>query len=265
MTRRLTVSLLLMAAISGCARQINPSFSISENQAREAIREMRKSPRRLERPLVILGGFADVGVASYLFKDKIVDMFDQPDILLVRFADCTSFEECRQRVIQRVDEQFGKTDNDKTIEVDVVGQSMGGLIAILSSADFGDGQRRLNAKRIFALSSPLSGAKLAENAPMVMTDMHRDMLPNSQLYQRLSTARIDAQLYCYTRLDDPIVGEYFSVLKGRQVWWVDNPLLGLSHLQGITDDRIVADVTRRLRGESAYATSPPAPLPNQTK
>jgi pimeloyl-ACP methyl ester carboxylesterase len=193
------------------------------------------------------------------------DLFDHPQVLVVQFADCTSFEQCRQRVIERVDERFGPGEKDKTAEVDVIGESMGGLVAVVSNADFGDGQRRLNARRIFTLSSPLRGARLAQATPWPLTDLHRDMRPGSPLYQKLATAHIDAQLYSYTRLDDSIVGEDFASLDGRSAWWVDTPPLQLSHIQGVLDNRILADVSRRLRGETAYATSPPAPLPEPAR
>jgi hypothetical protein len=258
-------SLLLIAtlALSGCLaqRRVNPSFALSETQAREALREMRQAPVSPQRPILILGGFADIGIGAGLLRHKLDPLFSREQTLVITFADCASFEQCREKVIRRVQEEFPSDDPRLTSPVDVVGQSMGGLIAVFSAADFGDGARRLNAANIFTLSSPLDGAKLADRWPIVLTAMHRDMQHGSRMYDRLDQAEISANLFSYTRLYDQTVGDEYASLPGHGVWWVDVPPFQTPHLAGVMDDRIIADVARRLRGETPFATSPPAPLP----
>jgi hypothetical protein len=264
MRRALLVLLSLLIPASGCSRQVNPSFSLSDSEAQSALKQMRVEPKPLSRPLVLLGGFADFGIGTALMENRVKPLFDRPDLLIITFGDCTSFEQCRQRVIETIDRRFPNQRNlDRTAEVDVIGQSMGGLIALYSAVDLKDGSSRLNARRIFTLSSPLQGAKLAINAPLTLTNMHRDLRPDSPLYRKLTQMQFDGDLFSYTGLNDNIVGEQFASAPGRGVWWVDTPAIGSAHLRGIMDDRVLADVARRLRGETPYAIEPPAPLPER--
>ena len=71
----------------------------------------------------------------------------------------------------------------------------------------------------------------------------------------------DYPAYSYVRLRDSIVGPSKAALPGRTAWWVDSPIWQSPHLNAPGDPRIVADISRRLRGEEAYATRPAAPLP----
>ena len=118
----------------------------------------------------------------------------------------------------------------------------------------------MNVKRLFALSSPLQGARLAQSVPFVFTEMHRDMRPDSKLYHQLAAARRTAEVFCYTRLRDNIVGEIYAAPAGQTAWWLDSPTPLGEHWLGVLDRRALADITRRLRGEDGYATVPPAPL-----
>lgn len=254
--------LLIVAITSGCQYRTNPSLKLSPESAKTALGEMREHPCVLERPVVILGGFTDIGLGTSILRSQLQPMLDDRRVLTVTFADCTSFEQCRARVVAAVDEKFGRGDEaNQTIEVDVIGQSMGGLVALVACSDLGDGARRLNVRRLFALSSPLQGARLAERTPVTFTSMHRDMKPDSQLYQRLKNAPRTAQVFAYTRLNDQIVGEHYAAPAGQTPYWLDSPTPVAEHWLGVLDPRALADIARRLRGEEAFATSPPAALP----
>lgn len=254
--------ILIAAFTSGCQYRTNPSLKLSPEGAKTAIGEMREHPRTLERPVVILGGFTDIGLGTSILRSQLQPMLDDRRVLTVTFPDCTSFEQCRARVIAAVDEKFGRgEDAAQTIEVDVIGQSMGGLVALVACSDLGDGARRLNVRRLFALSSPLQGARLAQRTPVTFTSMHRDMKPDSQLYQRLKNAPRTAQVFAYTRLNDQIVGEHYAAPAGQTPYWLDSPTPVAEHWLGVLDPRALADIARRLRGEEAFATSPPAALP----
>lgn len=224
--------------------------------------EMRQSRRSLDRPLIICGGFTDIGIGPAVLRGKLQGVIDDDRILTLSFADCLSIESCRRKLVAAIDERFGRGDNDaETVEVDLIGLSMGGLVAVSSAADLGDGARRVNARRIFTLASPLTGARLAVRAPIAMTQLHTDMRPGSRLYQTLQSAPLDAEIFSYTRLNDQIVGEEFSAMPGHTPWWAPTPPLEGAHLKGTADVRFLADIARRLRNEPAFGRIPPAPLP----
>ena len=69
------------------------------------------------------------------------------------------------------------------------------------------------------------------------------------------------RIYPYVRLGDIVVGPENAAPAGQTPWWVHNPPLRSAHLAAAVDDRILADIARRLRGETPFAQDPPAPLP----
>lgn len=256
--------LFAYAQLVGCTTPpplSNPSFKISEEQADVALHEMKAKPKPLDRPLIVLGGFLDLGFGPYFYA-KAVDRYVDGQILRVTFASNTHFAQCRAKLIATIDRELGDVDSDETVEVDVIGQSMGGLIAIYSALDDPALGKRLKIKRLFTISSPLSGAKLAMWTPFNVFGFQADMRPNSNLYQRLAKTEFDFPIYSYTRLEDGTVGEQYAALPGRNVWWVDNPPWERAHVGVFNDSRVLLDIVRRLRNETPVATDPPAPLPS---
>ena len=71
------------------------------------------------------------------------------------------------------------------------------------------------------------------------------------------------EMHCYVRLDDSVIGAASAAPQGRAAWWVANMPLELSHLGAAEDPRILADIARRLRGETPFTRVPPAPLPGR--
>src|SRR5687768_5687094 len=259
-TRSVLLVLLLTACAGGCAgrQRENPSFAVTRSGARDALREMRKSRVRLARPLVILGGFSDPGIGSSAMRSTMRRLFDDGEgrrILAVNFTGTRTFEDCRRRVIRAVNEAFPSDDPKQTAEVDVIGLSMGGLVARFAADESGSAPR-LRVARLFTIASPLRGANAASSYRVVLTSMHRDMRAGSALLRRLNGRPPNYPLHAYTRLDDRVVGEAFAAPAGQSAWWLDNGLLEHAHLSAMRDPRILADIARRLRGEAPFATDP---------
>ena len=237
---------------------INPSFALSLDEARAELATM--TPRPLARPVVVLGGFLDVGIGPRGFARRL-NRVVAGDVPWLTFAHCVSFAQTRRRVVRAIDRRFGPgVDADQTIEVDVVGQSMGGLLALLAAQD--DGTRRLAIRRLFTISSPLCGARLARLVPFNVASLHRDMRPGSSCVTSLASMPPTCELVSYVRLGDAIVGPEHASLPGGTLHWLDNPWPENAHAGALTDLRIVLDIARRLRGDAPVAQSPPAPLPN---
>lgn len=271
----LSVGISLLSALAGCgtAGPANPSFDTDVAGARAALRRMADEPRPLDRPVVILGGFNDVGVGAWGVQRRLRQLTGDRRVVTVSFPFCFSFDDCRRRVIAAVDKAFPTDDPTFTTEVDVVGISMGGLVARYVAAPAADpNARRLRIARLFTVSSPHRGATMAD-APLALSSLHRDMRRGSPFLRKLEQAERAAaapadgdgayELHPYVRLGDWIVGEANAAPAGRTPRWVPTPPLQDSHLQSSQDPRILADIARRLRGEEPLANDPPAPLPRR--
>jgi len=249
---------------TACAgRPQNPSFPITFSEAGKAVDEMRSEPRQLSRPLVIIGGFGDPNVSPPLFKNFFQTISRDTQIITVSVGFCQSFHECRQKVIEEIDKALPSTDPDFTAEVDVVGASLGGLVARYCAAPSDDPAhpRRIKIARLFSISSPHSGATLANL--IAITAYHRDLRPNSAFLRRLAEQDADAtyELFPYVRLHDELVGAKNAAPPGVDPFWLPNPPLTMAHLGAIIDTRILADIARRLRGQEPFTTFPATPLP----
>ena len=250
--------------LTACAAPpTNPSFKVSYNEARQAAREMQADPRPLQRPLVIVGGFLDPSVSGPLFKSWFGNVTRDSKMIVVSLCFCGSFEECREKVIAAVDAACPTIDPQRTVDVDVVGASLGGLVARYAAAPSTDPAhpRRLAIARLFSISSPHAGATLADS--LGFTDYHRDMRGGSDFLQRLALADNVAsyELYPYVLLHDEIVGARYAAPPGSNPLWLAGPNFVPPHAAAMADPRILADIARRLRGETPFTHLPATPLP----
>ncbi len=259
----IALSAPLCAVLAGCTTQPNPSFPVTTAQAKAALHEMRGDPRPLERPVIIAAGLLDFGMDVQRMADTLRSVTDDDDMVVTAtFMSLTtgSFDGCRDHLIEKVERAWGTTDTGETIEVDVIGFSMGGLVARHASRPRTDGGTRLTIRRLFTISTPHRGARMA--GMPTLDDRTVDMRAGSEFLAQLDDALPGAEytMYNYTRLDDWIVGAENAAPPGQTAWWVPTPPVSFSHLGAATDPRIMADIARRLRGDPPLTTEPPAPL-----
>jgi len=263
---RVYVVLVACLVTGGCAVRMvdNPSFSLTVQDSRRALRQMRDAPRPLDRPVLVFGGFLDVGIGPTMTSYQLRRATGDERVTGVAFAFSGSFEECRRRVLAVLDEQFPSDDPQQTVEVDVVAISMGGLVARYCAAPPDDAAPgpRLRIARLFTIGTPHRGAALADLPNFGQLQV--DMRAGSPLLEHLDAALEDApyELYPYVRLNDAVVGPANAAPHGRIAWWVDTPPFDLAHLRAQDDPRIIADIARRLRGETPYTTEPADELPD---
>lgn len=267
-----------LALTGGCgtssamsSSQDNPSFNISVSEAKDLLKAMRDDPMPLERPLVILAGYCDPGFASNHLKGEFRKLTHDDRIVAVSFMFCGDFESCKREVIAAVEKAFPSDDEQWTTEVDVVAVSMGGLVGRFAAAPdpYDPDSRRLRIARLFTISSPHRGAILATTP--TFNSLQIDMRANSRFLRALERREAAAsrrpepqyELYPYVRLGDVIVGAENAAPEGQNPMWVPGEPLSDSHIGAPMDARIIADITRRLRGETPLATEPPEPLPSQ--
>lgn len=264
--------LVLLLAVTtgggGCAPTSpeNPSFPLTPEQASEALEQMRANPKSLRRPLVVVGGYMDC-FQYQLLKGRLEELAPEGEggrILPVSLFWCDSFADCRKTLIEAVDQAFPTQDPAYTTEVDVVGVSLGGLTARYAAGPSDDPAhlRRLRVARLFTISSPHQGSDFAGAAGI--TQFHKDLSPGSPFLLRVAQHDAEAgyRLFPYVMLGDRFVGQQNTAPPGDVAWWVPGPnCLAVPHLSVFTDDRVVADIGRRLRQEKPFATEPRAPLP----
>ena len=249
---------------SGTRASVNPSFPVSIKDADADLQRTGSSRKALERPLVVITGFGDIGILAAEMRARLPGLIDDRRLLAISVGDCWTFDACRKKVIAAVDKAFPSTDPLYTAEVDVIGCSMGGLVArdvSLPPRTHGDSPRRLRIARLFTISAPNRGAIRAAVLPLLLP-VQGDMRPGSEFIRRLNQAEAGYPICSYVRLGDYIVGEENAALPGRVAWWVPTPFLQHSHNQAFTDLRILADILRRLRGEPPLTVEPAAPLPS---
>lgn len=264
--RRITplLGLLGIAALGGCSADepFNPSFALTLDDSKLALRSMRESPRPLDRPLVVLGGIYDPGIASSSVADHLRRVTTDDDrVLSVSFFGQGTFERCRDRLLERLDQAFPSDDASATVEVDVIGISMGGLVARYAALPNEDGRRRLRIHRLFTISTPHRGAALA-GLPTIdrrAIDMRRGSAFLARLDEHLGEG--EYPIIPYARLDDAVVGEANAAPTGQDAWWVANIPGSFSHMFAMHDPRILADIARRVRGETPYTSGPAVPPP----
>ena len=263
--RRSTISicLVLSAWLSGCAGPVNPSFPLTISAANADLERMREKPLPVQRPIVVLGGYADPGFATSHIRNRFRDRLRDAIIVTVTFADQRSMDEARRHLLETVQLKLPSDDPRSTVEVDVVASSMGGLIARYAAIPR-EGERVLRAARIFTISTPHLGASMA--ASLGWTPLMRELQPGSMLLGMLNDPAVfrSYELIPYTRTNDDMVGEHNTAPPGEMPWWTPAAPFHSGHLGAFDDPRINADILRRLRGESPFSSEPRAPLPAPT-
>jgi Putative serine esterase (DUF676) len=255
----------------GTTDRINPSFSVSTEEAQQILENESTHPKPLERPLVIVGGFFDPGIAAPIMSGHFRDWTHDQRIVAVSLGFCFTIEQCRRHIIEEVDRAFPTNDPNATTEVDVIGYSLGGLASRYASEDPKPGmqpQRRLRIVRLFTISSPLRGAIATSSVPLIgVMPLVQTMTPGSDVIQAVAVPHGADEIYpvySYIRLRDYEVGSANAALPGQSAWWVQGPPLLGPHSRAFTDYRILADILLRLHDEPPLSTEPPAPLPGPT-
>jgi hypothetical protein len=263
---------IFLLAGCGTTDRINPSFSVSMDAAKQILAAEAEHPKPLIRPLVIVGGYFDPGIAAPNMGGHFKDWTHDPRIVTVSLGLCFTIEQCRRHIIDEVDEAFPTSDPNATTEVDVIGYSLGGLASRYAAEDPKPGmepQRRLRIARLFTISSPLRGAAAAESVPLInVMPLVQTMTPGSDVIRgEVLPHGADEvyPVYSYVRLRDYEVGSENAALPGQSAWWVQAPPLLRPHGLAFSDSRILADILLRLHDETPLSTEPPAPLPPPAK
>jgi hypothetical protein len=260
----MTQAFAVALALAGCAaehRVENNTGLLSPEGARVAIAGMHAEPILPQRPILVLGGIHDPGVAAPLVARRLRAL-THPDavIIPVSFFDSFTFDACRDRVIAAVHDALGENPQSpgETMDVDVVAFSMGGLVARHAARPrpAEDVGARLRIARLFTVGTPHQGTHLA--ALPTLDRRAIDMRAGSAFLAALDADLHGAEYECvaYVRSGDAIVGEANAAPRGGDAHVLPNLPLQPAHLMMHTDPRIIADIARRLRGEEPLLAGP---------
>jgi pimeloyl-ACP methyl ester carboxylesterase len=217
---RIASVMILCTVAAGCSadRPMNPSFAVPMADAKAILRQMQDDPKTLERPLVVAGGIHDPGFVTTRVARTIRRTLDPDDLVTtVSFTGRGkgTFDDCRDYLIESVEKAFGTTNGPATVEVDVIAFSMGGLVVRHAARHRDDGGKQLNVRRLFTISTPHRGARMAG----LPTLDHRAvaMRHGSEFLAGLDEAlsRAPYELYTYARLGDGSWPTSSGVCGGR--------------------------------------------------
>jgi len=226
---------------------------------------MLANPTGLARPLVVLSGWRSPAISGRSLAARLRRLTgaDPEMVLPVSFWIHGDFDSMVATVIRRVERRWpaaAHSGRTTSIELDVVGISMGGLIARAAAAPAAARRYglRLAISTLYTLGTPHRGAKLAN--VIALDSAARCMRPGSPWLQRLDEAYecADYRTVAYARLNDHWVGAGNCAPWGEDPIWFPGPIFG-SHELITLDKRILTDLARRLRGEDpiAHPIGPP--------
>lgn len=245
------------------ARRINPDFHLDRAGMDAERARMRADPRPVARPVIVLAGWRSPGVQGWGLSDKLIPLTSgrAEDYISVSYARAGDVRAAARRARAVAAERLARRSAEPAPEVDIIGISMGGLVARLLAAE-GD-STGFRMRRLFTIATPHAGAGLAR---WIRPDRAtRDMRPGSPFLERLDAGLESAgfELVCYAQLRDWWVGARRTAPPGAGSHWIDvaSPIdLLFSHFTSPRRWPIVIDLARRLRGESPLAgpaSSPP--------
>jgi hypothetical protein len=269
-----SVGLLSVCGLTGCVRigENNPDVRLSIADAKTEVSRLNSEHVKLARPVVVLGGYHAPGHVPWLAARSLCKATtgDEADFLSVAYPFVTRIETATEQVLREVQARWPSDNPDETIEVDVVGISMGGLVARwaalppdqrihpLHGPNEHANPRRLKIAHLYTLATPHSGARLAE--VIRPDDAAADMSPGSDFLTYLNGTAdcCGYPIVCYSQQRDYIVGAKRAALPGTQPIWTNGPW-AWGHFLTPHNPWFIADIARRLRGEDPLlnSTCPP--------
>ncbi|NNE90083.1 MAG: alpha/beta hydrolase [Verrucomicrobiales bacterium] len=252
--------LLVVFGLSGCVSMSgtgpeNPDFALTHQSAKAELTRMHRQFVSFPRPILVLGGYLDPGMGPCVIRRELEKMDPEAVVIEVPFAGCGDFQDCVARLSEKVAARF---PDPATVEVDVIGFSMGGLVAQLAA-------RReyetvpLRIRRLYAIATPFRGAEAASRIPGVFR-LQREMRSDSPIIAALCDFEPDFEIISYVRLGDRTIGFENAAPDGKTPRWLPTRAFQPNHHYAFFDKRIVAELASQLRGEGGYSAESRPPV-----
>jgi|GEM_PF-678346 len=252
--------------LGGCGYTAGPKnerFTMTRREVSEDLARMRAEPVALERPVVILNGYRGPGFAlqPFLRRMAFLTSGNRRDWHAVNYSEVNSISRAAEIAVNAVEARWPSDDPHETIEIDVIGISMGGLVAreaAISPEERGRSGKRLHIVRLYTIGTPHRGAAIARRVGWSTSAWQ--MQPGSSFLAELDAAlaSADYELIAYAQLNDTWVGDGNTSPPGQDPIWAPGTHV-LSHFRMTGNRLITGDIARRLRGEEPIAE--PGPIP----
>ncbi len=244
----------------------NPAFDLSHEDALTEARSLAADPRPLARPVVVLGGYRAPAFVSIRLADRLARLTSgrDEDFLPIAYPWLPSVPRCVDRASDIIAAHAPSRDSG---EIDIVGISMGGLVARAFAARAARDPSLPRVRRVFTLATPHRGASLANivRPDTAARQLHKDSAFLRELDERLEREPID--LTCYAILHDWWVGATNAAprepLVGCVPIWIDGATAmerTFAHFSICRAPRLLVDLARRLTGRTplaGFSTPPP--------
>ncbi len=260
-----TLLVLIALSLSACfsVGPRNPAITLTDDEVDAEWRALRSSPGSIERPVVVLGGWRSPSFTADGLRANLTRATGAPPerFLSHSYPFITDIEAAATEVVERIEDAWPSDDPERTVEVDVVAISMGGLVARAAQQPArpdAPARKRLVIRRLFTLGTPHRGARMA--AVIAPDRAAADMKPGSPFLARLDEVLVDApfELLPYTVLNDKMVGATNTAPHGWPIYWNRGTFL-FSHYRVSSNRAILVDIARRLRGEDSIFEGPSTP------
>lgn len=261
---RAWLGLLWLVGLPGCTDLVNPDFPADPRFVQAEWDRMKREPAEMPRPIVVLDGWRqpDFSARSLARLIRRLTGVAENRIVSESFLTRSTLDRMADDVVRRVERTWPSDDAEWTTEVDVVGFSMGGIVARAAAmpGEAESARKRLKIRRLYTIGTPHRGANLAKR--IAMDKAARDMRPGTAFLERLNAGLPEAgyELVCYTHTNDRIVGARNAAPPGLEPLWVQGTLF-FSHFSTRLDRRILVDLALRLRNEpplSIRGSEPPS-------
>jgi hypothetical protein len=268
-------SVFIAALLGGCVSvgPDNPAIKVSESQASDLLRKMERDPKPLARPVVVLGGYRGPESETNGIMATLADATSGKvsDFAAVSYRWYDDLDEICDKIVREVNAKFPSKDPASTIEVDVVGISLGGLAArwaaIPPEERVRQGEmawrredgtmptKRLKIVRLYTVVAPHQGVTMSSfllPPGGVLADMGADSGVVTTVNRRLAEGKSTYEVVAYGSPRDSISGDANFAPPGMKAVWTGGNLTG-THWAQIDNPIFYADIARRLRGEEPVA------------
>lgn len=208
--------------------------------------QMLTTPKPLDRPVVVIAGFADPGLYAALVARELCRLTSRtkPDFILPTINPFADITQSGARVAAQVRSRLATRGLDPDSPVDMVGMSMGGLVARTSGSGLID--EPLKIRNLFTLGTPHRGAQIADTiSPSTASDQMR---PGSDFLQRLDSHPVPEHTHCFTMQGDKVIGPDSGVARGATEYRLPGRP-GEDHLHIMADPLALMHIARLLRHE----------------
>lgn len=251
---RLIYVLVLMGVLVGCASE--PGAPITTRQAKADLEAMAREPVVLERPVLVLSGYSIPGFAAEALAQDLREATGDGRVYAVTFFASTGMDASVRRVMHTVEQELGSGEDGWSPEVDVIGYSMGGVVARYAATERASERNempKLRIRRLFTLCSPHQGARMAWRFSPVPAEraMARDSAFLAYLDESLAEGGYEVRAYAVD--GDEIVGSMNSGVEGEPLYVLEGQSVAMwEHMAAVGDSRFSAEFARLLRGEGSY-------------